>query len=55
MNSDHPIRIPKPCIFKPEKLWSGKQVVTAVIHQVSENKQTTTNLRTKNNIFLLLI
>jgi DNA-directed RNA polymerase I subunit RPA1 len=35
VNSDYPIKVPPPCVLRPQERWSGKQVVTTVIQHIA--------------------
>lgn len=34
VNSSQPIRTPPPCILKPRRLWSGKQLIGVILSHV---------------------
>jgi DNA-directed RNA polymerase I subunit RPA1 len=40
INDDVPFQIPPPCILKPKRRWSGKQVITALLNQVCTRHMT---------------
>lgn len=49
LNNFHPLRIPKPAICRPQQLWTGKQVTTTVLKQITVG-QPTLNLNSKSRI-----
>jgi len=50
VHADSPLVMPMPCIYKPTPLWSGKQLISAILKHLTRDYKEGLNLNSKSQV-----